>query len=161
SPGEGTPDPDQLKAGLARELPAIMVPSDIVVVADIPLTPNGKLDRKRLLEVHRAAPVVTRAHMGTASERAIAAVWAEALGLGEVPIDGNFFDLGGHSLLVVQVRRLINQSLAVDLSITDLFRYPTVRALAAHLETPGARGPTASDRGSARATARRRRMGRR
>jgi acyl carrier protein len=86
-------------------------------------------------------------------EKTIASIWAEALGVSGVGITDNFFDLGGHSLLVVQVQRRLHEVCGKEVSITDMFRLPTVRALAAHLE--GNDTATAVADGLSRAKARR------
>ena len=138
-----------------------MLPSQIVVLDRMPLTPNGKIDRKALPKpmAELAANVVAAADD---TEATIAGIWAAALGVKTVSTTANFFDLGGHSLLVVQVQRQMRDVLARDIAITDIFRFPTVRALAAHLGDTGGEGtPDAASRGAARAAARLARMGRR
>ena len=87
-------------------------------------------------------------------ESSIAAIWSEALGLDGISVTGNFFDLGGHSLLVVQGQRRMKEVLGRDIAITDLFRFPTVRSIAAHLSGESAEGQGAAGRGAARAAAR-------
>ena len=94
-------------------------------------------------------------------ESAIAAIWRDALGLDEVSVTENFFDLGGHSLLVVQVQRRMKLDLDREVAITDLFRFPTIRAIATHLAGDAGETPRAADRGAARAAARLARLGRR
>ena len=150
-----------LRAKLAESLPEIMVPSQIVVLDRMPLTPNGKIDRKALPKpVAEGAEDVVVAADGL--EATIAGIWATALGAKTVSTTANFFDLGGHSLLVVQVQRQMRDALARDIAITDIFRFPTVRALAAYLGDAGQEGqPDAAARGAARAAARLARMGRR
>ena len=158
--GKGA-DPVALRSLLAETLPEIMVPSQIVVLDRMPLTPNGKIDRKALPKpMAEVAVDVVAAADGL--EATIAGIWAAALGVQTVSITANFFDLGGHSLLVVQVQRQMRDALARDIAITDIFRFPTVRGLAAHLGDAGVEGaPDAASRGAARAAARLARMGRR
>ena len=158
--GKGA-DPVALRSILAETLPEIMLPSQIVVLDRMPLTPNGKIDRKALPKpVSEVAADVVAAADDT--EASIASIWAAALGVKTVSTTANFFDLGGHSLLVVQVQRQMRDALGRDIAITDIFRFPTVRALAAHLGNTGAEGqPDAASRGAARAAARLARMGRR
>jgi len=158
--GKGA-DPVALRNLLAETLPEIMLPSQIVVLDRMPLTPNGKIDRKALAKpVAQVAADVVAAADGT--EATIAGIWAAALGVQAVSSTANFFDLGGHSLLVVQVQRQMRDALARDIAITDIFRFPTVRALAAHLGDAGGEDqPDAASRGAARAAARLARMGRR
>jgi len=128
------PDPGQLRAALAEQLPAVMVPQHVLVLPALPLTPNGKVDRRALPDPQAAIAVRMAAAPESALEKTIASIWAEALGLPGVGTSDNFFDLGGHSLLVVQVQRRLREACGREVSITDMFRLPTVRALAAHLE---------------------------
>ena len=158
--GKGA-DPVALRNHLAESLPEIMLPSQIVVLDRMPLTPNGKIDRNALVKpvAEVAADVVVAAD---ATEATIAGIWARALGVNTVSTTANFFDLGGHSLLVVQVQRQMRDALIRDIAITDIFRFPTVQALAAHLSGSGTQDqPDAASRGAARAAARLARMGRR
>lgn len=74
---------------------------------------------------------------GTATERAIAEVWAEVLNLDEIGRHDNFFDLGGHSLLLVQAQAKIRAATGRDIAIVDMFRFPTIRTLAAHVAGRG------------------------
>jgi hypothetical protein len=142
TPRTGTPpDPDRLRRKLAERLPEIMVPSAIMVLPALPLTPNGKVDR-RALPVR--APAATQGPVAAAAaapesslEKAIAAIWCDVLKVPSVGTTDNFFDLGGHSLLVVQVQRRMREELGQEIGITDMFRYTTIRALAAHLAGTG------------------------
>ncbi len=122
---------EELRSSLRERLPEHMVPAAFVVLDALPLTANGKLDRRALPAPDkgaRAASVPPR----TETEQAIAGAWREALGLESVGVDDNFFDLGGHSLLVVQVHRQLAPRFP-DLAVVDLFRYPTISALAQFL----------------------------
>ena len=87
-------------------------------------------------------------------EETIQAIWREALGLAEVGVTENFFDLGGHSLLVVQVQRKLKEATGEEIALTDMFRFPTIRSLAEHLSGAAAEQPSAQSRGAARAAAR-------
>ena len=148
------PSQQTLLDDLAKELPDFMVPSMIVILDKMPLTPNGKIDRKALpIPTFGDAAGETEKAEGN-TETVIAAIWANALGVPEVSVTGNFFDLGGHSLLVVQVQRQMKERLGRDVAITDLFRFPTVRALAKHLSGDESQKETAASRGAARAAAR-------
>lgn len=135
----GNPSGD-LRAALAARLPAHMLPSVLVPLAEMPLTPNKKIDRKALPApaIQRAAPVETSPDGPvTASDTAgaIATIWAEVLGVGQVGPGDNFFHLGGHSLLAVQAHREMRARLKLPgLSITDLFRFPVLGDLARHLD---------------------------
>ncbi|MEM9430846.1 MAG: non-ribosomal peptide synthetase, partial [Pseudomonadota bacterium] len=151
-----------LKTALAAQLPPHMVPSVIVALDAMPLTPNGKVDRKALpapAEIAKAAPAAYEApETGVAAT--IAGIWSKILGVPQVGARDNFFELGGHSLLAVQAHREIKAALSgAKLSITDIFRFPTLEGLSAHLDTdpkspePAEAGPAASDRAAARAEA--------
>jgi len=121
-----------LKQQLQAALPDYMVPAQIVVLARMPQTPNGKLDRKAL----PAPDWQARRHVEprTAQERQLAAIWCELLGLERVGIDDDFFELGGHSLLLTRLVSRIREDFGLDLPIHTLFDYPSVGALAAQLE---------------------------
>jgi acyl carrier protein len=148
------PDPAQLRAALARELPEPMVPASVTVLPALPLTPNGKIDRRALPEPQSGVVIPLAAAPQSQLEKTIAAIWQEVLGLPQVGMAENFFDLGGHSLLVVQVQRRLREACGREVSITDMFRLPTVRALAAHLDGSGST-PSAVGDGLNRANARR------
>ena len=154
-------DPRALREALGARLPEFMTPSQVVILDAMPLTPNRKIDRKALPSpVAKAAGPAGEA--GNATEAAIAAIWCEALGLPAVGLTDNFFDLGGHSLLVVQVQRRLKARFDREVAITDMFRFTTVRALAAHLDGEAeGEGASAASRGEARAQARRARFARR
>ncbi|MEK8051133.1 amino acid adenylation domain-containing protein [Ideonella sp. DXS22W] len=125
------PDAAALREHLRALLPAPMLPQHLVVLAALPLTPNGKVDRAAL-PLPEAAPREAGATPRNAREQRLAACWAEALGRDVVGLDDNFFDLGGNSLLVMKVHGRL-QADEPALKVVDLFRHPTVRALAAHL----------------------------
>lgn len=135
------------KAALMQDLPAIMVPGAVVGLAAMPLTPNKKIDRKALPAptARGAAPrpkavtpdrVEDAPTQGSAETvQRIAEVWTGLLGVADIRAEDNFFSLGGHSLLAVQAHRDIKAALGgVALSITDIFRFPTLGALAGHLD---------------------------
>ncbi|WP_312163853.1 MupA/Atu3671 family FMN-dependent luciferase-like monooxygenase [Phenylobacterium sp.] len=159
--GASPPSERDLRARLAEKLPEFMRPSQIVILDRMPMTPNGKIDR-RALPLPKIAS--ERGEMVAATgdtEAAVAAIWKNALGLEEISVTENVFDLGAHSLLVVQMQRRMKEHFARDIAITDIFRFPTVRAIAAHLSSDAGPANTAADRGAARAAARLARMGRR
>ncbi|WP_284295160.1 non-ribosomal peptide synthetase, partial [Piscinibacter gummiphilus] len=132
--GDGV-DVAAVREGLGRTLPEHMVPGRVVVLERLPLTPNGKIDRKALPDTG-AVLRLGEPPEGEAEE-ALAAIWAELLHVDEVARDDNFFELGGHSLLAVQVSARVQASLRWDLSVTDVFRYPTLRAMAARRPATG------------------------
>lgn len=117
---------------LQKKLPNYMVPSAFVLMKAFPLTPNGKVDH-RALPVPQAlpkAPLAADSKPKTELEKILATVWQEILQLDTVGIHDNFFDLGGHSLLLVQVHNKLSKILEQKLSIVDLFQYPTIQSLA-------------------------------
>jgi amino acid adenylation domain-containing protein len=128
------PGADVLRRALAERLPEHMVPSAYVVLDALPLTPNGKVDRRAL-----PAPEAKRALSGgfvapgTAAETTIAGLWREVLGTDRVGVEDNFFDLGGNSLSLIRLAQRLAEALGSTATAVDLFRYPTVRAQAAHL----------------------------
>jgi acyl-coenzyme A synthetase/AMP-(fatty) acid ligase/acyl carrier protein len=128
-----------LRHAAKSALPSHMVPSAFVVLAALPLTVNGKLDRRALpapptqplgSDVPYAAPT-------TAHERTIAQAWSRVLGAERIGIDDNFFDLGGNSLRLVQVQGHLEQDLHRTIAIVDLFQFPTVRRLGRRLDDGG------------------------
>jgi len=154
--GAPAPTPDQLREQARQALPEFMVPQHFVPLPDLPRTPNQKVDRKAL-PAPAAPGARPRARAADAIEDAIVAVWQQALGTRDVGVEDNFFDVGGHSILAVQVHRQVQEALRVTLQVTDLFRFTTVRALAAHVRSlqQGSAAPTAAQAAMARAKARR------
>ncbi len=131
-----------LQALLQAKLPEALRPSALVVLAALPLTANGKVDRRRLPRPDggrsgRAAGYVAPR---SALERAIAAIWRRVLKVDAVGIHDRFFDLGGHSLLLAEVHGHFRAELGRELPIVDLFKHPTIAALARHLSPEGALG---------------------
>ncbi len=140
-----TPDETGLRSALARDLPEFMLPQHFVRLEAFPLTPNKKVDRKALPQPQAAKPAA--ANEGTigafksddAVEAEIMRVWTHVLGVQSISSRDSFFDLGGHSLLAVQAHREIRESCTVPrLSITDIFRFPTLSALAGRVRDLGA-----------------------
>ncbi|MEU0334315.1 non-ribosomal peptide synthase/polyketide synthase [Streptomyces sp. NPDC006193] len=140
-PRPGRPlDPGALRGALAAVLPAHMVPSAVVVLERMPLTPQHKIDR-------RALPAPERVRAGShvpprsPQERALAAIWAEVLGVDEVGAEDDFFDLGGDSVLAARTLSRIRDELGVRLTVRDVFTARTVAALAPLLGDPSAAAP--------------------
>jgi len=129
-------DDATLREHLRGRLPAWMVPAAVVRLDALPLTPTGKLDRRAL-----PAPSVAtgrRLTPETELEARIAAVWRDLLGVDEVGVEDNFFDLGGHSLLLIRLQARLAAELGRQVPVVELFQYPTVRSLAARLQGAGA-----------------------
>ncbi|HKR15461.1 MAG TPA: non-ribosomal peptide synthase/polyketide synthase [Pyrinomonadaceae bacterium] len=146
----------ELRGLLKEQLPEYMVPSAFVHLAELPLTANGKVDRKRLpaAEFSRDEMAVEFVAPRTPAEEAVAGIWAEVLKLERVGVFDNFFELGGHSLLATQVISRLRESFQTELTLRSLFEEPTVMALAArienslkdHSELPPAMQPVARDK---------------
>lgn len=120
---------------LKEKLPEYMVPGSFVVLESLPLTPNGKIDRKALPAPDTARPELDEEHVvpRTEMERSLATVWQALLPVEQVGIHDNFFDLGGHSLLMIQVQSKLQEVFNSSISIIDLFKYPTINSLAVYL----------------------------
>lgn len=146
----------ELRAALAERLPHFMVPRAIVTLAELPLTVTGKLDERALPEPD--APATDPAPTATGVAGVITRAWCETLGRAGVGEHDNFFDLGGHSLLMALVQQRLERELSRRLPIAELFAHPTIAGLTAHLS--GARVDTveaAADRAARRRQARLRR----
>ena len=129
-----TPGAEELRSFLRERLPEHMLPGVFVSLDALPLTPNSKLDRQALpatqgLRANLRAYVAPR----TEVERTLAAIWREVLRVEQIGLDDNFFDLGGHSLHLLQIQGRIRKSLGMEVVILDLLTHSTVSALAAHL----------------------------
>ena len=125
-----------LRAHLHQHLTPVMVPAHVVTLDAFPMTPNKKIDRKALPapEPVRAPNPSQTPVAGDGVAARIAEIWSRILGVDGIGGEDNFFTLGGHSLLAVQAHRELRDRLnRPDLSITDIFRFPTLSALAAHL----------------------------
>ncbi|MFJ1601186.1 amino acid adenylation domain-containing protein [Streptomyces sp. NPDC088261] len=140
--GSDTPQPDTgaLRAHLGAVLPEYMVPSALVVLEALPLTANGKLDR-RALPAPDHQPADGSRGPTTVQEEILCAVFAEILGLPTVGVDDNFFEQGGHSLLAVQLINRLRTDLGVEVAMRALFEAPTVAGLAPRLTESGAARP--------------------
>ena len=157
----GLVDPATVRAALRQRLPDYMVPSIFVALDAFPLTPNAKIDRAALPPPRAgggdASPAAEAPPQG-ALEGEIARIWCEALGRDEVGREDNFFDLGGHSLLLMQVYNRLRLLVDIELQVVDLFRFPTITSLGQFLQ-PFAVSPVAEDeRAHERGVGRRERM---
>jgi amino acid adenylation domain-containing protein len=127
-----------LRRFLATELPEYMIPSAFVVLPELPLTPNGKIDRKALpAPENRMIATASYVSPQNETEAAIVAIWQEVLKIDRVGRHDNFFDLGGHSLLVVQVQTRLQKKFSRNIMLIELFQHPTVAALGTFLESGG------------------------
>jgi amino acid adenylation domain-containing protein len=132
---EAAPTIGELHSFLRRKLPGYMAPAAYVWLESLPMTPNGKIDRRAL-----PAPDKTRPELGTEyltprnkMEQALAEVWQKVLGIERVGVHDNFFDLGGHSLMLVKAHSQMQEVLDLELPMIELFKYPTISALAEYL----------------------------
>ncbi len=124
---------EALRTWLRRSLPEYLVPSMYVLLDALPITPNGKVDRRalRVPEGLDALPSGVGSAPRTPVEEILTGIWAETLGVEHVPADGDFFELGGHSLLAIPLMSRVNAALGTDLPIRALMSGPNPRALAA------------------------------
>ncbi|MEM7586019.1 MAG: amino acid adenylation domain-containing protein, partial [Acidobacteriota bacterium] len=127
--------PADLRSWLQDRLPAAMLPSQFVVLPELPRLPSGKLDRAALEDAAKASEVRPLAAEAAAElldpiERELASIWSEVLEVAEIGPEDNFFEIGGHSLLAVRLFATIEERVGVRLPIAALFRHPTVRGLA-------------------------------
>jgi amino acid adenylation domain-containing protein len=127
-------DPDALRDELRLDLPAHLVPHDIVVIDALPLSPNGKVDRASLPAPGPRTSTRTPVAPRNAREEIVAGVMAEVLGVEEVGVDDQFFDLGGHSLLGLELLARLSHVFEVDIPVPALVEHPTVAGLAAVIE---------------------------
>ena len=139
---------ESLRSLLKEKLPEYMIPSAFVVLKALPLTPNGKIDRQALPAPSIAANF-TDTFVGprTPGEEILAGIWSQLLNLKKVGIHDNFFDLGGHSLLITQLLAKVREIFQVELPLRVLFEAPTVAGLAEKIEMQQG-GYTADDRPS-------------
>ena len=126
----------QLRTYLKERLPEHMVPSAFVELEELPLTANGKLDRRALPAPDYACRKLEAEYIAprTPTEERVAAVWSEVLRIEMVSTDDNFFELGGHSLLATQVVSRIREACRVELPLRKLFEFPTIAGLARFIE---------------------------
>jgi len=136
--GKGSVDLNGLRDFLRPQLPDHMIPSALVSMDFLPLTPNGKVDRQGLPMPETLLPQAQTSFVSpqTDAEKLIAREWQEALQVDKVGVDDNFFDLGGHSLLVISLRDRLAGQFRRKITPVDLFRYPTVASLARFLTGP-------------------------
>jgi amino acid adenylation domain-containing protein len=144
-----TLDTAALRAHAQARLPDFMVPASVILLDAWPKTPNGKIDRNALPAPgsQRGASSAGAAAQAPRNvlERQIADIWCEVLALDAAGIDDSFFDVGGHSLNLVEVEVQLERKLGLSVPTMDLFRFPTIRALAAHLAAMGGMGEAGAE----------------
>ncbi len=156
-------DAATLKAFLKEQLPDFMVPSIFVALHELPLTPNGKIDRKQLPKPQTVAAASEHAKAPENDiEIMLADIWKRALDVPSVGVRDNFFDIGGHSLLIIQVLKELRDNIAKPIQMTDLFKHTTIEALAGFIGSDSdSDGRQSLDQSQARAAARKASVGRR
>jgi amino acid adenylation domain-containing protein len=137
---------DELRRFLKDKLPEYMVPAVVVLLEALPVTPNGKVDRRALPAPDRSRPELEIAFVAPRDdlELQLAQIWEEVLGVRPVGVRDNFFELGGHSLLAVRLFALIEKRLGKKLPLTAIFQGATVEHLAGVIRQQAASGPQSS-----------------
>ena len=125
---------NELRAELQEKLPEYMVPSALVEMERIPLTPNGKVDRKALPKPKQAVSGEEYVGPRTAVEEIVGGIFGEVLRVERIGIHDNFFEMGGHSLLATQVFSRVKRAFGVELGLRKLFERPTVAGLGEEIE---------------------------
>ena len=140
-----------LQAYLHAELADYMRPSSIIELPELPLTPQGKLDRQRLLEriETKVASPPAPAHGGSVTETAVQRLWNRTLGLEAPSLDENFFDAGATSMMLTRLHAALRAELSVDVALVDLFDNPTIRKLAARIDRHAGVGADTNERSAA------------
>jgi amino acid adenylation domain-containing protein len=134
--------PQELREFLRARLPAYMVPVFFVEIAELPLLPSGKVDRRALPSLQTDAQTATRQQIAPRDniERRLAAIWSELLGVNELGVKDNFFELGGNSLLAMQVLARVRKAFEVEVSIRSLFDGPSIEELGREVQNAKASG---------------------
>jgi amino acid adenylation domain-containing protein len=133
--GEASATAEELREHLRRRLPEYMVPTFFMELPELPLSPNGKIDRRALPQpgaAERARKTFVAAR--TPVEEALASIWSEVLGVEQVGVGDNFFDLGGHSLLATRVVSRVREVFQVEVPLKKFFEAATVRELGQHVQ---------------------------
>ncbi|HEU5131844.1 MAG TPA: amino acid adenylation domain-containing protein, partial [Pyrinomonadaceae bacterium] len=131
---QGESDSREWRAFLQERLPDYMVPAVFVSLESLPLSTNGKVDKKALPEPETAKSASEVETARTPTEELLCGIWSEVLSLAETGVNENFFELGGHSLLATQVLSRIRAVFQIELPLRTLFEAPTLRELAEHVE---------------------------
>lgn len=131
----GTPDKDRITAYLKTKLPEYMIPAIWVVMDKMPLNANGKIDRNAMPDFEDAALHKKNIlEPATATEKLLADIWQECMACKTISADDNFFALGGHSLMAVQILSKLGKKLGRNFQLAVLFKYPNIRSLAAYID---------------------------
>jgi len=139
------PTPHELRRFLQEKLPQYMIPSLFVPLASLPLSTNGKVDRSALpAPVFGAADGAFAEAPANQVEKTVLDLWRQVLHVEHIGLDDNFFDIGGDSLLLVAVHSNLQKLLNIEIPVTDLFEYTTVRTLGKHLREDNSAIPSFS-----------------
>jgi amino acid adenylation domain-containing protein len=152
---DDAPAVEELRRHLLRQLPDYMVPTAWLALPALPLMLNGKVDHKALPAPPTLRPQLTAQYVApaTEAERILTEIWQRVLQVEQVGVEDNFFDLGGHSLLLLKVHGEVQQAFGRELPVVELFQYPTISTLAAHLsrtDDAAATLPTSEERTATR-----------
>ena len=136
---DGAPlEPAALKQQLKLALPEYMVPAQVLVLDALPLTSNGKLDRKALPAAHSQAPTLEQVAPHAGLETEVAAIWQAVLQVERIGREAHFFELGGHSLLVINLISQLQLHLGLKVSPQEVFQHPVLHTFVANLATHAA-----------------------
>ncbi len=132
---DATPISVELRMFVQQRLPAYMIPAAFVLLPALPLNANGKIDRNALPAPGQNWLASTASHIPpqTEMEQSIAAIWRELLHTERIGVHDNFFEIGGSSLLLIRMHSLLRTRIETDISVIDLFKYPTISTLAHYL----------------------------
>lgn len=135
------PPESEFREYLKRYLPDFMLPAAFIKLDALPLLPNGKINANALPEpeTHREKVIRVINYYRNNYEEALALLWKEALGTDNFTSEDNFYDVGGHSLLMIKIKNMIEEKLKMPVSIMDLFQYPNIKSLAEHFMNSGAK----------------------
>ncbi len=163
-PDASVPSSKALREFLATQLPPYMLPAVVVPLSAFPLTPNGKIDRKNLPAPTQQPIASSYVAPSGKVEQQISAIWQQVLGLEQISVYDNFFDLGGHSLLMAQLQAQLSAQFQQPIALTTLFEHPTIRDMARFIVAGNTQSNATAEQARQRAQqqqmARRRRSGR-
>ncbi|EGJ29404.1 MULTISPECIES: non-ribosomal peptide synthetase [Moorena] len=125
---------EKVKQYVKEQLPKYMIPSRFLLLPELPLTPNGKVDRKALPVPDVVSSMSIYVAPETETQKVLAGIWAEVLGIEKVGIHDNFFDLGGHSLLATQVVSRIGQAFDIEFPLRKIFESSTVESISKYID---------------------------
>ncbi|WP_455676136.1 non-ribosomal peptide synthetase [Pseudoalteromonas rhizosphaerae] len=126
---------ENVMSQLAKQLPSYMVPSNIVILSELPLTVNGKVDKKAL-PLPNEAPESQVVSATTGTQRLLVHIWSELLNLEteKISVNDNFFSLGGHSILAIKMANKVQSALDIELNVIDLFDKSSISAISEHID---------------------------